>query len=244
MSRKNFKVATTEDGKTTMTKIDKTPTGKVKIKKAAEERRKAREESYKAFRINALTRRCKRMKISEEDTKKYVEKLIAQLEAPHMYAIHVLFKTGQKEKKQLSSLAREAILNSKIEYKILTKDWAYIIGDSTVLAKLREILPTLATIHPYVMKAEPILPVTQPSEKKKSNNSKDKAAEAKAARKMKKVSYNTNRARRSKTLSIGAKRKRLAELKKSRKATISHAVHKKPSVSLKKASKDNIKQAA
>ena len=244
MSRKNFKVETTENGQATLKKIDKTPTGKVKTKKAADERRKAREESYKTFRINSLIRRCKRMKISEEDTKKYVEKLIAQLEAPHMYAIHILFKTGQKEKKQLSSLAREAILNSKIEYKILTKDWAYIIGDQNVLAKLREILPSLATIHPYVMKAEPILPVTQPTEKKPSNNSKSKAAEAKATRKMKKVSYNTNRARRSKTLSLSAKRKSLAERKKACKAIISHAVHKKPLQDLKMASKTNIKQAA
>ena len=67
MSKKNFKVATTENGKTpkqntsktdhifATTKItkDKTPMGKVKTMKDKEALRKEREEQYKNFRINA-----------------------------------------------------------------------------------------------------------------------------------------------------------------------------------------------
>ena len=94
------------------------------------------------------------------------------------------------------------------------------------------------------MKAESILPEKTRSEKKPSNNSKGEAAAAKADRKGNKVSYNTNRARRSKTLSLSAKRKKLAERKKARSLTTIKAVHKKPSESLKKASKSNMKQAA
>ena len=231
MSRKNFKVATAENGKTPKSDIkhifkknDKTPVGKVKTKETADERRKKREEDYKNFRVNALKRRMKRMNIPEEEQSKYVEKLIAQLEAPHTYSIQVLFSTGQKDKKQLSTLAREAILNNKIDCKILTDKWAYIIGDANVLDKVREILKGLARIYPYVIKAEPILPVKEKKEKKPSNNSKTVAAKAKKARK------DLN--------------KLAAARRKERKAKSIQAVHKKPSKSLKKASKHDYKQAA
>lgn len=251
MSRKNFKVATAKNGKTPKSDIkhvfkknDKTPVGKVKSKETADERRKKREEDYKNFRINALKRHMKRLGIPEEEQGKYVEKLIAQLEAPNTYGIQILFLTGQKDKKQISSLAREAILNSKIEYKLLTDKWAYIVGDANVLDKIREIMKGLARVYPYVMKAKSILPAKERSEKKPSNNSKDVAAAAKAARKGKKVSYNTNRARRSKTLSLSAKRKKLAERKKAHSLKTIKAVHKKPLESLKKASKSDYKQAA
>ena len=121
------------------------------------------------------------MKVSEEDQKKYVEKLIAQLDAPHMYAINVIFKTdqlyekkedGKKRGKALSSFGREALLNEKIPCKVVTDEFAYIVGDDKVLAKLREILPTYAKIYPHVMKAEPILPQKIPAPKKPSNNAK------------------------------------------------------------------------
>ena len=79
MSRKNFTVATTEDGKTTLTKIDKTPTGKVKTMKKKEELQKAREEQYKNFRINALKRRAKRMGLNDEQTAAKVEELKKQI---------------------------------------------------------------------------------------------------------------------------------------------------------------------
>lgn len=188
MSRKNFKVATAENGKTPKQEIkhifkkkDKTPVGKVKTLKEAEARRKEREQMYRNRRINSLKRRMNRMKISEEDQKKYVEKLIAQLDAPHMYAINVIFRTGQlyekkedgkKRGKALSSFGREAILNEKIPCKVVTDEFAYIVGDDKVLAKLREILPTYAKIYPHVMKAEPILPQNIPAPKKPSNNAK------------------------------------------------------------------------
>ena len=80
MSRKNFTVATTEDGKTTLTKIDKTPTGKVKTMKNKEELQKAREEQYKNFRINALKRRAKRMGLNDEQTAAKIEELKKQIE--------------------------------------------------------------------------------------------------------------------------------------------------------------------
>lgn len=258
MARNNFKVATTENGKTPKqdnkhtfatanTKKDKTPSGKTKTAKSKEELRKKREEEYKNFRIKAFVRRCERMKIPEEEAKKYVGKLVEQLEAPHKYAIHVLFNQRmiQAEKKQASTLAQEAILNAKIEYKYLTKQWAYIIGDDKVLAKLREILPGYATIHPHVLKEEPILPVSPPKEKKPSNNSKDIAAKAKAARKAGKIAYFKDRSnhKRGKSWAKVQKLKKLSDHRKAAKAKIVKTTNKKPSNGLKKASKE-LKQAA
>ena len=148
-----------------------TPTGKVKTKVVMEARRKAREEQDRNRRVNRMMRVCKLRGISEEDTKKYVEKLVEQLNAPKKYAIHVLFDVGQKGKTSLAKMAKEAILNSKIKYKILTDSWAFIEGDQEVLAKLREILPMMAKIYPYAMKPEAILPqVEKKKEKKPSNN--------------------------------------------------------------------------
>lgn len=162
---------------------DNIPTGKVKTKAITDARRKAREEQDKNRQINSLKRRCARRGISEEDTKKYVEKLVEQLNAPKKYAIHVFFDVGQKNKTSLAKLAKEAILNNKIQYKILTDSWSFIEGDEKVLAKLREILPMMAKIHPYVIKPEPILPQSEHTPKKPTNNSKEKAAEAKANKK-------------------------------------------------------------
>lgn len=160
-----------------------TPTGKVKTKVVMEARRKAREEQDRNRRVNRMMRVCKLRGISEEDTKKYVEKLVEQLNAPKKYAIHVLFDVGQKDKTSLAKMAKQAILNSKIPYKILTDAWAFIEGDQEVLAKLREILPIMAKIYPYAMKPEAILPQSEHTPKKPTNNSKEKAAEAKAHRK-------------------------------------------------------------
>lgn len=160
-----------------------TPTGKVKTKVVMDARRKAREEQEKNRRINSLMRRCARRGISEEDTKKYVEKLVEQLNTPKKYAIHVLFDVGQKDKTSLAKLAKEAILNNKIQYKILTDSWSLIEGDEKVLAKLREILPMMAKIYPRAIKPEAILPQSEHTPKKPTNNSKEKAAEAKANQK-------------------------------------------------------------
>ena len=236
MSKKN--VETPKNGQDTKKK-DKTPTGKVitlESKKMRDAIRKKREEEYKNNRINAFRRRCKRMKISEEDTEKYVEKLVAQLEAPHQYAIHVLFSKGTPK------LAKEAILNAKIECKFLTNDWAYIIGDDSVLSKLREIMPGYATIHPHVLKAESILPVKEHTPKKPSNNSKDVAHKAKMERKARHASIKRKK-NIGKSCAKQQKRKSLLELKKKRKAAIVQMKDKKSSTGLKKASM-GLKQAA
>lgn len=248
--RKNFKVATTEDGKTTLTKIDKTPTGKVKKIEDAKKRREAREEQYRQFRINALVRRGQRMKLSEEEIEDLTKLLIKQMNEPKQYTILCLFPTKTSTKKgeaSIANLAKQAILNSKIEYKLLVDTYAYIIGDEKVLAKLREILPEGVTIHPYPKKQASIFNmVDKPKqEKKPSNNNKNVAAKAKAARKAAKIAYNTNRPKRAgKKARLIEKKTTFTERRNARKAKIIQAVNKKPSESLKKASRSNMKQAA
>ena len=248
--RKNFKVATTEDGKTTLTKIDKTPTGKVKKIEDAKKRREAREEQYRQFHIRALVRQGQRMKLPEQEIEDLKKLLLKQMDEPKQYTILCLFPTKTPTKKgeaSIANLAKQAILNSKIEYKLLVDTYAYIIGDEKVLAKLREILPEGVTIHPYPKKQASVFNmVDKPKqEKKPSGNNKDVAAKAKAARKTAKIAYNTNRPKRN-----GKKARRIekkttfAERRNARKAKIIQAVNKKPSESLKKASKSNMKQAA
>ena len=242
---KNTQVATAKEGKT--------PTGKVKNLAARNARRAARsaaaEQEYINFRINALKRRCKRMGTSEEETKKLIEQLITAIKAPKKYSIHILFRSGQKyevdkEGKKhgtaFSTLATEAIKNSKIEYKILTSAWALIEGGKEVLDKLREILAGWATIHPYEIKPKPPKPK---SEKKPTNNTPEAKKAAKERRKFAKVSYNTNRPKRSKKGAFTAKRERLATAKKNRKANIIHLQKNKRSMALKKAS-TGLKKAA
>lgn len=262
MSKK--KVETPKNGQATNAQVYKLPNGKLVTKEQRDKIREEQEEMYKTRRINAFTRRCKRMGISEEDTAKYVEKLVAQLEAPHQYAIHVLFdtkiiydrvrevdeKTGEEKwktkQKQASNLAKEAILNSKIECKILTNNWAYIIGDDAVLAKLREIMPGYATVNPHVLKAEPILPVkAEHTPKKPSNNSKDVASKAKSARKANKIAHFKDRKNhhRGKSWAKAKKHLSLLEKKKSRKAKVIQVNAKKGSKGSKKAS-TALKQAA
>ncbi len=248
--RKNFKVATTEDGKTTLTKIDKTPTGKVKKIEDTKKRREAREEQYRQFRIRALIRRGQRMKLPEQEIEDLKKLLIKQMDEPKQYTILCLFPTKTPTKKgeaSIANLAKQAILNSKIEYKLLVDTYAYIIGDEKILAKLREILPEGVTIHPYPKKQASVFNmVDKPKqENKPSNNSKDVAAKAKAARKTAKIAYNTNRPKRAgKKARRIEKKTTLTERRNTRKAKIIQAVNKKPSESLKKASKSNMKQAA
>ena len=248
--RKNFKVATTEDGKTTLTKIDKTPTGKVKKIEDTKKRREAREEQYRQFRIKALIRRGQRMKLPEQEIEDLKKLLLKQMDEPKQYTILCLFPTKTPTKKgeaSIANLAKQAILNSKIEYKLLVDTYAYIIGDEKVLAKLREILPEGVTIHPYPKKPASVFNmVDKPKqEKKPSNNNKNVAAKAKAARKTAKIAYNTNRPKRNgKKARRIEKNIKLSERRNAHKAKIIQAVNKKPSESLKKASKTNMKQAA
>ena len=252
MSRKNFKVATTEDGKTTLIKIDKTPTGKVKKIEDTKKRREAREEQYRQFRIKALIRRGQRMKLSEQEIEDLKKLLIKQMDEPKQYTILCLFPTKSPTKKgeaSIANLAKQAILNSKIEYKLLTDTYAYIIGDEKVLAKLREILPEGVTIHPHAKKQASVFNIVDKpkQEKKPSNNNKNVAAKAKAARKAAKLAYyidRPNHKRAGKKAHRVEKNIKLSERRNARKAKIVQAVHKKPSESLKKASKSNMKQAA
>lgn len=188
MSRKNFKVATAKKGETpkqdikhlfATVKKDKTPTGKVKTLKSAEERKKAHEEQYRTFRINAMKRRAARMNVPEADIPKLVEKLVEQLDAPKNYNILLLFTKSEY------NLIKEALKNNKIDYKILTEAYGWIDGDTALLAKLREIIPINVKIHPYAKKMESVLTpyAKKKTEKKPSNNTPEVAAKAKAARK-------------------------------------------------------------
>lgn len=185
MSRKNFKVATTEDGKTTIMKIDKTPTGKVKTIKDREKVRKEREEQYVKMRIGALTRRCKRKGISEEDTKKAIEKLKEQLSTPNSYVVLVFFNANDHD------LVKAALQKEGLVSKIMSNSHFYIDADQETLGTLREIMPPTAKIHPYVKKKPNVLAgiekkdaVEKPKEKKRTKAEKKAlAAASKSARK-------------------------------------------------------------
>jgi hypothetical protein len=161
MSRKNFKVATTEDGKTTLTKIDKTPTGKVKTLKDKEAIKAAREEQYKNFRINALKRRAARMQMPKEQIDKAVEDLIAQLNTPNSYTVIIFFS------KKDADIVRQAFLNEGLVWNIMSDSHLITVADQETLATIRSIMPPSAKIHPYVKKKPAILPATDTKSEKK-----------------------------------------------------------------------------
>lgn len=160
MSRKNFTVATTEDGKTTLTKIDKTPTGKVKTMKNKEELQKAREEQYKNFRINALKRRAKRMGLTDEQTAVKIKELEKQMASTNDYDILIMYNPND------FNLVKQALLNDNIAWKMLVSSYGFIEGDDELLADLRKLLPPSAKIYPHVKRKPPILPSTGISNKK------------------------------------------------------------------------------
>ena len=231
---KNTSVETTSKGQAT-----KVPTGKVKTIKSKEEIRKAKEQEYENRRINSLKRRAKRMGMNDDQINECIEKLKKQLKEPKQYFIHVLFVKGMEK------LAIQAIKNANIQCKFLTQAWACIEGDEKILAKVREILPTSAKIHPYAKKAESVLPKAEPIKvKKPSNNNKDVAHAAKMARKAKKIERFVNRKKgKGKASAKMAKREKLLKLKKFRKANIVHLKKTKRSTGSKKAS-TGLKQAA
>lgn len=186
MSRKNFKVDTAANGQTTKqdTKhifvVEKTnvPTGKVKTAEEREKRRKAREEQYKTFRVNALKRRAKRMGLSEEDTEAKVKELLNQLDTPNSYNVLILFNTNDKD------LVKQALLKEDLAWNLMSDSHLFIDADQETLATLRSIMPPSAKIHPYVKKKKPVLAApTIKKEKKPSNNNKNVAHAAKIARK-------------------------------------------------------------
>ena len=191
MSRKNFKVDTAQEGQTPKTEnkhqfvykklntVEKTnvPTGKVVTLEDKKKRREAREKQYRDFRIAALKRRAKRMKLTEEQTQQAVEKLIAQLDAPKQYNILLMYT-----QKPLKGMVEEIVANNKIKYLMKSDEHMYIEGDAAMLATLRELMPAGVTIHPYAKKMAAVLPAKDPPThaKKPSSKAEKKSAAAKA----------------------------------------------------------------
>lgn len=240
---KNTHVETAQKGQATNKN-----TGKVKTLANATERRKAREEQFRNFRINALKRRCKRMGFDEAKTNEYVEKLKKQMDAPKEYTILVTFNNAD------FNLLKEAVAKASIKYNILVAgnskariSYGYmsLVGDQAVLAKIREIAPPGAKIHPYAKKMESVLKDVErpPQEKKPTKNT----AAVKAAVKQKKKELNLHRCKHKKGKGkVVAKQQRkisLSERKKLRKATVVQLNTKKSSTASKKASTP-IKKAA
>lgn len=212
------------------TKKSKTPTGKITLSKETEARKKAREEQYRTFRINALKRRCKRMKLSDEDTEKLVKKLIEQMDAPKEYSILIMI--SQKD----SAMMKEALTKANIHYKYHGDTYFAINGNQKTLATIREIAPPGAKIHPYAKKAESVIPREMYEKAKKpTNNTAEVKAKAKTARKELNKNIGAHKKGKGKIAARLKKRKTLAERKKQRKATITKLTAKNGSKSLKKA---------
>jgi hypothetical protein len=242
MSRKNFKVATTEDGKTTIIKIDKTPTGKVKTIKDKEQVRKEREEQYKNFRVNALRRRAKRMGLTDEQTEVKVKELLNQLDTPNSYNVLILFNNKDKD------LVKQALLKEELVWKIMSDSHLIMIADRDTLKTIREIMPPSAKIHPYCIKKAAILPIQEPKKKEKkplTKAQKQKAAKtAKKARKAAKIeAFKNRKGNAGKQYAKMRKQIALMKAKKARKATTVQLKPKKGSTAPKKAS-TNLKKAA
>ena len=159
-------------------KKSKTPTVKVTLLKETEARRKAREEQYKNFRVNALKRRCKRMGLSDEDTGKYIEKLLKQLASPNSYRILIMFASKDK------NLVVQALKKEDLVYNMMANSHFFIEGDQEVLDTLQGIMPPSAKIYPYVKKKDPVIPEeVRVKAKKPTNNTDKKKAEARTNRK-------------------------------------------------------------
>ena len=194
MSRKNFKVDTAANGQTAkqdkshLFVVEKTnvPTGKIKTKENREERRKAREEQYKTFRVNALRRRAKRMKLTDEQTEEKVKLLLEQLDCPNQYTVLLMFHPDNA-KLLYAALDNEGIV-TKMRAPAHTKEdsdaLCWVDADQETLKTLREIAPPGTKIHPYVKKKANVLEDVKPKKQKKpSNNNKNVARAAKEARK-------------------------------------------------------------
>lgn len=160
---KNTQVETAQVSQATNKNI-----GKVKTLKNAQERKKAREEQFRNFRINALRRRCMRMGLSDEKIEELVKKLIEQMNAPKEYDILVMVNP-----KDMAMLL-EAMAKANIQYRYKGDTYVSIGGDQNVLAKIREIAPPGAKIFPYAKKMESVIPKQEPSQKKPTNNTAEK----------------------------------------------------------------------
>ena len=235
---KNTSVDTAQKGQAT-TK-NNIPTGKVKTLANATERRKAREEQFRNFRIGALRRRCKRMGFDEAKTEEYVNKLIEQLNAPKEYDILIMFSSKE------GPMMRQALNNAKIKYKFHADTYFFVQGNQNVLAKIREIAPPKAKIYPYARKMESVLKDVErpPQEKKPTNNTVAKRKATKDARKKENTRKFLNRKKgKGKAAAWGSRKISLAERKKLRKATTVQLNTKTSSTASKKASTP-IKKAA
>lgn len=233
--KNNTQVETAQKSQATNKNISKVPTGKVTLMKETEARKKAREEQYRNFRIGALKRRCKRAGISEEDTKKYIEKLKKQLDAPKEYSILIMFNSNG------GKMFKEALAKANINYKYHGDTYFSIDGDQTVLAKIREIAPPGSVIHPYAKKMESVLPKLEYKKSKKpTNNTTNAKKEAKDERKtFNKTVRAIHKKHGGKSVAKTKKRKILLGLKKQRKTKKVQLINKKAS----KASK-TLKKAA
>ena len=235
---KNTQVETAQKSQAT-NKIN-TPTGKVKTLKSAEERRKTREEQFRNFRINALRRRCARMKYTEEQTEEFVKKLIEQMDAPKEYSILIMLSVKD------GSMMKEALAKAKIKYKYHGDTYFSIDGNQEVLAKIREIAPPSAKIYPYAKKMESVLPKQEKEViKKPTNNTAEKKAAANSKRIMHKAVKSTRYMHRMQK----GRYKNLREVflahkrSKKHKATTVQLNTKKSSTGSKKAP-TNVKKAA
>ena len=161
---KNTQVETAKNGQATNKNTSNVPTGKVKSIKDAEARKKAREEQFRNFRINALRRRCARMKFTEEKTEELVKKLIEQLNAPKEYSILIMLDVKD------SDMMKEALAKAKINYKYHGDTYFSIDGNQDILSKIREIAPPKAKIYPYAKKMESVISKEEIPKKPKNKN--------------------------------------------------------------------------
>ena len=224
---KNTQVETTQKGQAT--NKNNTPTGKVKTIKSAEERRKAREEQFRNFRINALRRRCARMKFTEEQTEEYVKKVIEQMNAPKQYTILIILNPKDM------AMMKEAMAKANINYNYCSDAHVSMSGDQNILAKLREIAPPSAKIYPYAKKMESVLPKQEKEViKKPTNNTAEVKKNAKAARKALNKKRSMHKKGKGKFHARQERRKTLLELTKQRKATTVQLKGKNASTGSKK----------
>ena len=234
----NTKVETAQKSQAANKKTSKVPTGKVTLMKETEARKKAREEQYRNFRINALRRRCKRMKFDDEKTEELVKKLIEQLNAPKEYNILIMLNPDD------GPMMKEALAKANISYKYCGDTFFSLDGNQDVLAKIREIAPPKAKIYPYAKKMESVIPKEDREKVKKPTNN---TATAKAAAKQKKKELNLHRCKhkkgKGKAVTKQQRKISLSERKKLRKATTVQLNAKKGSKGPKKAFM-NVKKAA
>lgn len=193
-------------------KKSKTPTGKVTLMKETEARKKAREEQYRNFRINALRRRCKRMKFDDEKTEELVKKLIEQLNAPKEYNILIMLNPDD------GPMMKEALAKANIHYKYHGDTFFSLDGNQDVLAKIREIAPPKAKIYPYAKKMESVISKEdRENVKKPTNNTAKKKSAAKSSKKISGGSYRYARKQKGRTITLSDIRKASRNVKKNLK---------------------------